>query len=423
MREDAVKAPRITDATVTRMAVPLKTRHDRHLTRENWDWTVFEIVRLATDSALEGIGETMVFYNGGSVSEKERQAVIGRSPYELLWDDSLGWGMQMAVYDLAAKAAEVPCYRLLGKKVRDWCPISWWTNCMSLEDWIEEVREAVSLGYTSAKLKARPWRDLINDMHAVANVVPSGFQFDADFNSFLLDVGEAVPVLRALEGVPGMHIFETPIPQGDVEGNRILRQKVGLPIAMHYGSPPVQTAIRDEVCDGFVIGGMAERTRQSGELAAQMSKPFFLQMVGTGLTTAWMLHWGAVLSWATWPAISCWEIYTDDLITERLAINAGYGRVPEAPGLGIELDEEALARYTVPRDYCPDPPRNLYRVIWPNGAQVTYRVGKEGVWDDFAAGNQPAFTPGVRLEIIPDDGSQAWQELHAACQQGPVRHV
>jgi len=62
-------------------------------------------------------------------------------------------------------------------------------------------------------------------------------------------------------------------------------------------------------------------------------------------------------------------------------------------------------------------------VIWPNGAQVTYRVGKEGVWDDFAAGNQPAFTPGVRLEIIPDDGSQAWQELHAACQQGPVRHV
>jgi len=61
---------RITDATVTRVAVPLKPRHDRHLTRENWDWTVFEIVRLATDCELEGIGETMVFYNGGAVSEK-----------------------------------------------------------------------------------------------------------------------------------------------------------------------------------------------------------------------------------------------------------------------------------------------------------------------------------------------------------------
>jgi len=145
-------------------------------------------------------------------------------------------------------------------------------------------------------------------------------------------------------------------------------------------------------------------------------------MVGTGITTAWMLHWGAVLSWATWPAISCWEIYTDDLITERLDISAGYGRVPEAPGLGVDLDEEALARYTVPHDYCPAPPRNLYRVIWPNGAQVTYRVGKEGAWDDFTAGNQPAFTPGVRLEIIPDDGSKEWQDLHTACQRGPVRH-
>ena len=418
-----MKAPRITDATVTRVAVPLKPRHNRHLTRENWDWTVFEIVRLITDSDLEGIGETMVFYNGGSVSEEERTAVIGRSPFELLWDDRLGWGVQMAVYDLAAKAMDVPCYRLLGRKVRDWAPISWWTNCMSVEDWVEEMREAVNLGYTSAKLKARPWRDLVNDMHAVAGVVPSGFQFDADFNSFLLDVGEAVPVLRALETVPGMHIFETPIPQGDVEGNRILRQKVGLPIAMHYGSPPIQTAIRDEVCDGFVIGGMAERTRQSGELAAQMSKPFFLQMVGTGITTAWMLHWGAVLSTATWPAISCWEIYTDDLITERPTINAGYVRVPEAPGLGVILDEQALAKYEVARDDSPPPPRNLYRVVWPNGAQVTYRVGKEGVWDDFSQGNQPPFVPGVRLEIIADDGSQEWQDLHDLCQKGPVRHA
>jgi len=418
-----MKAPRITDATVTRVAVPLKPRHNRHLTRENWDWTVFEIVRLITDSDLEGIGETMVFYNGGSVSEEERTAVIGRSPFELLWDDRLGWGVQMAVYDLAAKAMDVPCYRLLGRKVRDWAPISWWTNCMSVEDWVEEMREAVNLGYTSAKLKARPWRDLVNDMHAVAGVVPSGFQFDADFNSFLLDVGEAVPVLRALETVPGMHIFETPIPQGDVEGNRILRQKVGLPIAMHYGSPPIQTAIRDEVCDGFVIGGMAERTRQSGELAAQMSKPFFLQMVGTGITTAWMLHWGAVLSTATWPAISCWEIYTDDLITERPTINAGYARVPEAPGLGVILDEQALAKYEVAKDYSPPPPRNLYRVVWPNGAQVTYRVGKEGVWDDFSQGNQPPFVPGVRLEIIADDGSQEWQDLHDLCQKGPVRHA
>ena len=411
----------ITDVKVSRVSVPLNPRHARHLTRENWDWTVFEIVQLETDASLTGLGETMCFYNGGSVSEEERQAVIGKSPYELLWDDSLGWGIQMAVYDLVGKALEVPCYRLLGRKVRDWCPVSWWTNCMSPEDWMDEMREAISLGYTSAKLKARPWRDLIRDFQALAEIVPEGFTFDADFNSFLLDVATAVPVLRELERVPGVHIIETPIPQGDVEGNRVLRGKISLPIAMHYGTPPIQTALREEVCDGFVIGGMAENTRHAGELAAQVGKPLFLQMVGTGVTTAWMLHWGAVLTHATWPAISCSEIYVDDLITERLDVSSGYTHVPELPGLGVTLDEEALERYRVEPGYAPPPPQNLYRVVWPYGGTVTYRVGKEGAWDDFSAGNQIPFVPGVRLDILPDDGSAAWHDLYARCQKGPVR--
>ena len=48
-----------------------------------------------------------------------------------MWDDSLGAGLQMALFDAAGKAAGVPCYRLLGQKVREWCPISWWWIDMS----------------------------------------------------------------------------------------------------------------------------------------------------------------------------------------------------------------------------------------------------------------------------------------------------
>ena len=415
--------------------VPLKERHNRHLTRENWDWTVSEVLRVRTNSELVGYGETMCYYTWSRVPQEQIERVIGKSPFDFLWDDTLGAGLQMAIYDLAGKAMGVPIYKLLGPKVRDWCPVSWWTNDMSAEDWIEEMKEAVSLGYMTAKLKARPWRDFAALVTAMGKVVPSDFRFDADFNAFLLNAGNATPYLRELEQVPGMAIFESPIPQGDVEGNKVLRGKIDCPIAMHYGSPPIQTTIRDEVCDGFVIGGGAQRVMADASVAAQMNKPFFLQMVGTGITNAFMLHFAATLSHANWPAVTCHEIYVDDLLKERVEVLNGYARVPEAPGLGIEVDEEAIARYRVEEGFNPPPPRNMYRVIWPSGASVLYGVGKVGVsnhahpvakrglWDDFKEGNQPLFHHGVRLEIVPDDGSEEWNALFKRVMEAPIREA
>jgi len=406
----------------TWVSVPLKPRHARHLTRENWDWTVFEILRAHTNSDLVGYGETMCYYTWGKVPQEQIDRVTGHSPFEFLWDDELGAGLQMAVYDLAGKALGVPCYQLLGQKIRDWCPISWWSNDMSTEDWEDEIREALSLGYLNAKLKARPWRDFVGQIETLAGMVPPDFRFDADFNSFLRDAGTATPYLLELEKTPSVAIFETPIPQADVEGNALLRRKITRALAIHYGTPPICTVLRDEVCDGFVVGGGVERIRQQAALAAQVNKPFWLQMVGTGLTTAFTLHLGATLSHATWPAVTCLEIVVDDLIEEGITVQHGLARVPEAPGLGITPDEEALARYQVEEGYVPPPPRALYRVSWPSGAQVTYAGGKShACWGDFAGGNQPLFHRGVRLDILPDDGSPGWEELHQRALQGPVR--
>ena len=43
------------------------------------------------------------------------------------------------------------------------------------------------------------------------------------------------------------------------------------------------------------------------------------------------------------------------------------------------------------------------------------------MWDDFALGNQPLFSPGVSLDALPDDGSRAWEELYQKVRISPVR--
>ena len=48
-------------------------------------------------------------------------------------------------------------------------------------------------------------------------------------------------------------LYEGPIPQRDLEGYRKLREKIVKPIATHADVPPLQIALREESCDGFVL--------------------------------------------------------------------------------------------------------------------------------------------------------------------------
>ena len=178
--------------------------------------------------------------------------------------------------------------------------------------------------------------------------------------------------------------------------------------------------IRDEVCDGFVVGGGVASILRQGALAAAFEKPFWLQMVGTGLTTTLSAHLGAVLPFAQWPAVNCLNNYSDDLLVEPLTIQGGYVKVPEAPGLGIHVDEEALARYKMESPYEFPRPRLLLSVVWPGGRVMHYSSLRQ-CWNDCYAGNQPVQERGARMEVHADDGTKAWSELYERTLPGPVR--
>lgn len=399
--------------------VPFREVPDRNMARALNGWHIAEICRVETDAGLLGVGETLPNYTWGVVTQSAVDRVIGRNPFEVMWDDSLGAGLQMALFDVAGKAAEVPCYRLIGRKVRDWCPIAWWSIDMPAADFAAELQDAVSAGYVASKQKARPWFDVFAQVAADREVIPAHFTLDLDFNGLLVNAGNAVPVVKSLDACPNVSIYESPIPQGDVEGNQRVRNSTRCAIAMHYGSPPIMTAVRHQVCDGFVVGGGASAVLRQSMLAQEANMPFWLQLVGTGLTTVFAMHLGAACTHAQWPAVTCLNMYRHQLLRTPLEVKGGYIRVPETPGLGIELDEDACARLRVPTSERPNQ-RAVYAVRRPNGDR-TYYASERQYWDDYAAGNLPVAEPGATLETLADDGSASWRELSLRVQNGPVR--
>ena len=412
---------RVQDVERIWVNVPFRPIPARHMVRELPQWTIFQICKVTLACGVVGFGETMQFYTWATVGDNEVKSVIGKNAAECLWDDSLGAGLQMALFDAVAKANDVPIHRLLGNKVRDRPFVGWWAIDMPGDDWARECSTAVEQGYTAFKTKARPWYDLEDQCRILTSGLPGYFHVGVDFNDTLLDVSHATRVLKRLEAYKHIVVYETPIPQSDVSGNKALRMQTHVPIAMHYGTPPIMTALAENVCDVFVIDGGATATMSAGTVAAAADKPFWLQLVGTGITSTYALHFAAVLSHARWPSVSCHQLFTHQLIKPAMTVSNGTATVPGAPGLGVELDEDSVERFRIaPLKAEPYPAPNLLLAIrWPTGATSYYAHARQ-YWDDFLTGRLPIYVEGVRLEQIADDGSKDWRDLQLRARAGAV---
>ena len=409
----------VTDIERITVRAPMTPRCEEWNAREVWQWCICEIVRLTTDAGIVGYGETLPHYTWGRVTDEAVARVKGANAADFLGDDSLGAGLQMAIYDVVGKALDAPAYRLFNlPKVREAVPMAWWNIDFPPEALAEEAKLALERGYTALKTKARPWWDVYEQVDAMSAVTPRHFKIDMDWNQMLINESNAAPVLLELDKQERVALYESPIMQRDVEGQKLLRQKVQKAIALHFGDPQFPVAARGEVCDGFVIGGGVSRVLRDGAISAQFDKPFFLQIVGAGITTALSVQLGAVLPMAQWPAVNCLNNYADDLIVKPIEIHEGYAHVPEAPGLGIEVDEKALVKYKMEPPYEIPRPKLLLSVAWP-GNRVRHYGNIQQCWTDAFAGNIPAQDRGVRMHVRKDDGTPDWAEKYARASGAP----
>lgn len=411
---------RVTDVERVVVHVPFTERARPWYEMKNDQWGVVEVIRLTTDSGIVGYGETLPYYTWGRVPDEAIDAVRGANPADFLGRDDLGCGLQMAIYDAVGKVLEVPMHRLLPlPQVRDRCPLSWWSTKMPPETLAAEAQDAVAAGYLSHKFKARPWFDIYEQVEAVSAVTPTDYLLDLDWNQMLLDVGTAAPVLQRLDTYERVDIYETPIRQRDLAGYRRLRDKTNRPIADHFTEARFTEGLRAEAHDGYVVSGGVSSVLKQGALASTFNRPHWLQLVGTGITTAFAVQLGAALPDARWPYVTCLNIYTDDLLVDPLVVRTGHIDVPTAPGLGVEVDEATLTKLALPEPHRVDYPDKIYTVRWPSGHARHYAT-VDSLWQDALDGNVPAQEPGARMDIWTDDDSTDFADLRSHALLAPV---
>ena len=414
---------RITEIEVIPLRVPYEDRLRRryHHFQMGEEVTVY---KFHTDSGLVGLGENP----GPPLAAPVVDAYAGTDPF----DHVMGTGpfnLDMACYDLMGKHLGVPMWKVMGQQVRQWVSMGWWMPCMSPEDSAEEVRVAAERGYRGLKCKARAFYDVVEQSRAMQEAAPPDFRVEFDFNGCLVNVERALPILRQLEEIPVVKGVEEPIFAYDVEGWRRLHQEIRIPFYLHgvstiFDGPSRQPSgpwlgLRAGDFDGALCSHENVRNAMAASWAfAAANTPILLQYVGTGITAAFACHLGAVMHTATLPGVTAHHT-RDDLITEPHVMQRGFMKVPEGPGLGVELDEDAVARFR--ETPAVDWPRHFSVVTLPGGLRHYYRnlqqaerLMKRGV--------DEAFAPGVRLDEREDDGSdefdRLWNRLQA--QDWPI---
>jgi L-alanine-DL-glutamate epimerase-like enolase superfamily enzyme len=216
---------------------------------------------------------------------------------------------------------------------------------MTSEEWAAEAKHAYALGYRLHKIKARPWFEVQEQVEAITAVVPDDYQLRVDANDSFETAARTIEVARQLKDF-NIESFETPIPQSHIDGYREIKQHTDMPITIHFGNPDPVEAIRAKMNDSFIIAypdSRAANAKREAIISDAAHLLVWIQIVGLGITTSYVMHLAAVMRNATMPAITLNALRAFDIVTpSTIPLVDGYATIPDKPGLGVELDEDAL---------------------------------------------------------------------------------
>ena len=373
------------------------------------------VYRIETDSGVVGYGDERV-RPGWQPPHSSVEPLIGRNPFDFINNTlTAGSALNCALYDIMGKHLELPAYKLMGHKVRDAVTVAAWTRPASPEEFRAEISRAANQGYTIFKMHTCDYHDVIEQTRCAEEVAPEGFRIHYDFNGNR-SLAAVLPIVRELEqNHPIVGYIEDPLVKTDIDGWRRLRKQTSIPIIMH-GTPlgGVQEIIHG-LADIYIIAGTMADIMASGLALGKANTQALLQFEGGTLGKAMALHMAAVLPAHTAHSINLDDQYQEDITKERIAVVEGCSPVPEEPGLGFKVDEDALAR--VAKNKPAKVPKHVGILHMPGGH--TY-YGPSYVSPSALTGREEGTIRGLKSELWEDDGSAEFRRIHNLVQQKGV---
>jgi L-alanine-DL-glutamate epimerase-like enolase superfamily enzyme len=329
------------------------------------------LVELHTDDGRIGLGEAVprpsVYgetLNGirAVIEELLAPVVLGSDPFDVerIW---AGWervvsnqsakaSLDVALHDLAAQAAGVPLYRMLGGWSDGTIPLTMAVGIGPPDTMAAGAAEAVAAGYRTIKIKVGT--SIADDLAAAAAVraaVGPDVTVYADANGGY-SRREALRAARGFEQ-HDFALFEEPVAAWDTSGRAQLARTIDIPLLLDESTNESAATLRE--IEAGTAGAISIRAARSGVtvtrhlvgLAVLANVPC---LVGShrelGVGVAANAHLAAGFRCMAFPAELGSHIQIEDgLLIEPLAITEGQLRLPDGAGLGVALDPERVAHY------------------------------------------------------------------------------
>lgn len=344
------------------------------------------LVEIETDTGLTGWGECYgPARMTAAVIESIAPWLIGADPLrtEYLWQQIYARlrdhgqkgvviqglsGIDIALWDIKGKHFGVPAYQLLGgglrHEVRAYATGLYRRKTGDpLKYLAEEAASYVADGFKAVKLKVG--FGIAEDAavtRAVREAIGPDVTLMVDANH-AFDAAAAIRLGRMIEP-HDIDWFEEPVPPEDVAGYRAVKAALSIPIAggecefTRFGFRELFVARALDIAqpDTCAAGGLSE-CKKIADMAEAFGVRYNPHVWGTGIAIAASLQLLAVLPPHTPPSLAPLEPLLEfdrtehpirqAILTAPIEHKAGIVRVPDGPGLGIEVDRKALARFAV----------------------------------------------------------------------------
>ena len=338
------------------------------------------IVEVETDAGVSGLGEARGAFCARLVNERLGPAVVGlpvddrrairdaclpADPFdygypEYLSDRNAFGAIEIALWDIAGRDSGLPLYRLLGGPVRGRAPFVAYAYTVDpaegrpdeevariMAEIAAERVAATGAGMFECKVGLHSAPCEIAVMRAVREAVGPDIDLAVDANmGFSMEAAR-----RFLAGAADLPLANIEEPVAGLGMIERLRADFGVPVSTHcvdLDALSRHPGIDSVVTDPALLGGIGPLVEFIARVSAIDKRIWLRARWELGIAWAVMCHLGVARPELDRPSQALIDWIEDDLVQgETWLVRDGGVRPPDLPGLGVELDRAALARYAV----------------------------------------------------------------------------